>query len=74
MESIKNEEKKNKKNKLSKDIKISKGVKAIIITFIIFILVGVIGNYHIVLNATDPSKDFVFIKRPYRNLYSSSLL
>ena len=40
-------------------------MKIFLISFFIFIIFIIIGNYHIVFNAMDPTKAFVFIKRPY---------
>jgi hypothetical protein len=40
-------------------------MKKVLIGFFIFIATIIIGNYHIVLNATDSSRAFIFIKRPY---------
>lgn len=54
--------------KLTNDIKISKKTRNILIGLFGFIAIIVIGNYHIVLNATDPLRAFIFIKRPYFGL------
>lgn len=51
--------------KLTSDIKISKKTRNILIGLFGFIAIIVIGNYHIVLNATDPLRALIFIKRPY---------
>jgi len=51
--------------RLTRDIKITKRGRNLLIGLFGFIAIIVIGNYHIVLNATDPLRAFVFIKRPY---------
>jgi len=51
--------------RLTSDIKISKKTRNLLIGLFGFIAIIVIGNYHIVLNATDPLRAFIFIKRPY---------
>lgn len=60
-----NNEQKLKSFSLNSNLSINKKTKRILIVFLIFVAVIVIGNYHIVLNATDPLRALIFIKRPY---------
>ncbi|MFA5360121.1 MAG: hypothetical protein WC349_04160 [Patescibacteria group bacterium] len=61
----KNNEQKLKSFSLNSNLSINKKTKKVLIVFLIFIAVIVIGNYHIVLNATDPLRALIFVKRPY---------
>ncbi len=50
-------------SKLTKNI--NKKTKRVLIAFVVFVLVIFLGNYHIVLDATDLLRGSIFIKRPY---------
>lgn len=60
-----NNKQKLKSFSLNSTLSINKKTKKFLIVFIIFVAIIVIGNYHIVLNATDPLRALIFIKRPY---------
>jgi len=62
---IDNEKQEARSFRLTSDISVSKKTKIILIIFLVFFAIIAVGNYHIVLNATDITRAFVFIKRPY---------
>ena len=50
---------------MTNTINLNKKTKITLFIFLFIAIIFVIGNYHIVLNATDPMRAFIFIKRPY---------
>ena len=50
--------------KLNSILNVNKKIKIILVFFLVFIRFFVLGNYHIIFNATDPIKAFIFVKRP----------
>lgn len=53
---------------LNSNLSINKKTKIYLVIFLFVATIFILGNYHIVLNATDLTKTFIFIKRPHFGL------